>query len=139
MKNGLTWGGSGEYFGYNYPYFGCFAFAGHGKAFFGIGGSETEKVEDLMAQRPGKGGGGMHPLRISSLDTDCLLLSNQAKLDAKLDSVLNALVADQVLPNPYFGFNPEGRTSKGKGKGNGFYSSEGYYYYSYGHGPTRQG
>ena len=28
------------------------------------------------------------PPRVSSLDNDCLLLSNQAKLDAKLDRVL---------------------------------------------------
>eukprot|EP00964_Phaeocystis_antarctica_P024118 scaffold13501_cov52-Phaeocystis_antarctica.AAC.1 len=110
LKNGLTWGYSGAM-----SYFGCYAFAENGYAYFGTGGTETQMLQAIAAPSaispstiapsviaPSvisaiEGGGGrarafffeasLSPLRVSSLDTDCLLLSNQAKLEATLESV----------------------------------------------------
>ena len=69
LKNGLSWGGSA-----NYGYFGCWAYAENGHAYFGFLGTETEKLQEIVSTNH------WFPLRLSSLDTDCLLLSNQAKL-----------------------------------------------------------
>jgi len=76
LKNGLTWHGSGAY-----RYFGCYAFAENGKAYFGTGGNDAQKLQAIEGRA-----GYWTPLRVPSLDTGCLLLSNQAKLEAKLES-----------------------------------------------------
>ena len=75
LKNGLTWGGSGKY-----VYHGCYAFAENGRAYFGTGGSDAEKLQAIVSINS------WFPLRLPSLDTDCLSLSNQAKLEAKLEA-----------------------------------------------------
>ena len=71
LRNGLTWGGSGPV-----PkvarYHGCYATSYNRKAYFGDGGTKDQKMQNL----PPSG----TRLRLSSLDTDCLLLSNQATL-----------------------------------------------------------
>ena len=43
LKNGLTWGGSAQ--GYTVR-FGCYAYAENGRALFGTGGTETQKLQD---------------------------------------------------------------------------------------------
>ena len=93
LKNGLIWGGS--YAGY-YPYFGCYAYAGSyagvgGKAWFGTGGTETQMLQAIETSI-----NSWIPLRVSSLDTDCLLLSNQAKLEAKLNPAFSYHTSTQV-------------------------------------------
>ena len=75
LKNGLTWGGSGKY-----VYHGCYAYAENDRAYFGTGGSDAEKLQAIVSINS------WFPLRLPSLDTDCLLLSNQAKLEAKLEA-----------------------------------------------------
>ena len=70
-KNGLTWYGSGN----NYPYSGCYTYAETGKAYFGNWGTGTQMLQVIEGHA-----GWWIPLRVPSLDTDCLLLSNQAKL-----------------------------------------------------------
>ena len=70
-KNGLSWGLSGDFL-----YFGCYTFAEYGYAYFGTGGTDKEKLQEMERLSVSHA----HPLRLPSLDTDCLVLSNQAKL-----------------------------------------------------------
>jgi hypothetical protein len=82
IKLGMPFGGSSV----KYVYFGCYGFSENGKAYFGGGGTETQKLNAITGQ-PGK----WTPLRLSSLDTDCLLLSNQAELESNLAAILSKL------------------------------------------------
>ena len=94
LKLGMPFGGSSV----KSIYFGCFGFSENGKAYFGGGGTETQKLQ-AMARLPGYA---WTPLRLSSLDTDCLLLSNQAELQsnqADLASKLATLVVSSPNPN----------------------------------------
>ena len=79
MKNGLlssstnAWGGSINCF--HISWFGCFHIAKSGKTFFGTGGTPAQMsgaLPDVSNYFDAR--------RVSSLDADCLLLSNQAKL-----------------------------------------------------------
>ena len=67
----------------NYVYFGCYGFGGGGKAYFGGGGTETQKLQAIV-RLPRYSS---TPSRLSSLDTDCLLLSNQAELESNLAAI----------------------------------------------------
>jgi hypothetical protein len=100
IKLGMPFGGSSV----NYVYFGCYGFGGGGKAYFGGGGTETQKLQAMVPRYISHG----TPTRLSSLDTDCLLLSNQAELEslllsnqAELESNLAAILSK--LPKVSFG------------------------------------
>ena len=68
----------------NYVYFGCYGFGGGGKAYFGRGGTETQKLQAMVRLSRYSS----TPSRLSSLDTDCLLLSNQAELQSNQAAIL---------------------------------------------------
>ena len=57
LKNGLAWGGSA-----NYVYHGCYAFAENGRAYFGTGGSDAEKLQAIVSINS------WFPLRLPSLE-----------------------------------------------------------------------
>ena len=104
LKNGLNWG-PGDWDPWVGPqdlgtrglgsYSGCYAYADTGNAFFGNFGTETQMLQVISNYREWN----RQPLRISSLDTNCLLLSNQAKLEAKLE-ILQRLATSTLEFSP---------------------------------------
>jgi hypothetical protein len=92
LKLGMPFGGSSV----KYVYFGCYGFFENGKAYFGGGGTETQKLQ-AMARLPAYA---WTPLRLSSLDTDCLLLSNQAELQSNQADLRSMLLATLVVSSP---------------------------------------
>ena len=83
LKLGMPFGGSSV----KAVYFGCYGLSGNGKAYFGGGGTETQKLQAPMERKPPY----WTPTRLSSLDTDCLLLSNQAELQSNQAAILSKL------------------------------------------------